>query len=86
MGGKFSVHQQSWPSFETEMLEEEIVTIVLQINGRVRDQLEAHKGISKEEVGRLALDRPKIKSYTENRTVLKTIWVQGRLLNLVVGD
>ena len=86
MGGKFSVHQQSWPSFETEMLEEEIVTIVLQINGRVRDQLEAHKGISKEEVGRLALDRPKIKSYTENKTVLKTIWVQGRLLNLVVGD
>ena len=86
LGQKFSVHQQDWPQYDPTLIEEEVVTIILQVNGRLRDQLEAHRGISKEEVGRLSLDRPKIKSYTENKKILKSIWIEGRLLNLVVSD
>ena len=85
LGEKFSVHQQDWPQFDPRQIEEDRVTVVIQVNGRVRDKLEVHKGISEEEVGRLALDRPKIKSYTKNKKVLKSIWIKDRLFNLVVG-
>ena len=54
--------------------------------GRLRDKIEVDKGISEEEVARLSLDRPKIKSYTKDRKLLKSIWIKDRLLNLVIGD
>ena len=82
----WSVHQQSWPSYNKKLIEEDVVTIVVEINGKVRDQLEASRGISKEDITRLALDRPKVKRYTKNKKIEKTIWIEGRLLNLVIGD
>jgi leucyl-tRNA synthetase len=85
LGGPYSVHQQSWPSFDSKRLEEEVVTVVIQVNGHYRDKLEASKGISKEEATRLALDRQKIKSYTKDRRIERSIWIEGRLLNLVTG-
>lgn len=86
IGEKFSVHNQPWPKYDSKLIEEEVVTIVVQVNGRFRDKLEAPKDISEEEAARLALDREKIKRYTENKKVQKTIWIKGRLLNLVTGD
>jgi len=83
LGGEFSNHQQKWPSYDRGILEEDRVTIVIQVNGRLRDKLEAPRGISKELVARLALDLPKVKAYTEKREVKDIIWVEGRLLNLV---
>ncbi|MEX0617049.1 MAG: leucine--tRNA ligase [Candidatus Woykebacteria bacterium] len=85
LGEKFSVHHQLWPSYKTKFLEEDKVTIVIQVNGRFRDKLEAPKGISKEDVARLALDRPKVKVYTKKGQIKKSIWIEGRLLNLVTG-
>ena len=82
----WSVHQQSWPEYDPKQIEEDKVTIIIQVNGRIRDKIEADKGISEEEVARLALDRPKIKSYTKDRKLLRSIWIKGRLLNLVIGD
>ncbi len=86
LGEKPSVHQRSWPAYNPKAIEEEVVTIVIQVNGRFRDKLEAQRGISKEEATRLALDRPKIKLYTKERKVKRSIWIEGRLLNLVTGD
>ena len=82
----WSVHQQSWPEYDPKQIEEDKVTIIIQVNGRIRDKIEADKGISEEEVARLSLDRPKIKSYTKDRKLLRSIWIKGRLLNLVIGD
>ncbi len=86
LGGSYSVHQQNWPLYDLKKLEEEVVTVVIQVNGRFRDKLEAPCGISKEEATRLALDRKKIKSYTEGRKIERSIWIEGRLLNLVTGE
>ena len=84
--GEFSIHQQKWPEYDPKQIEEDRVTIVIQVNGRLRDKIEVDKGISEEEVARLSLDRPKIKSYTKDRKLLKSIWIKDRLLNLVIGD
>ena len=84
--GEFSIHQQEWPAYDPKELEEDRVTIVIQVNGRLRDKVEVDKGISEKEVARLSLDRQKIKSYTKDRKLLKSIWIKDRLLNLVVGD
>lgn len=86
LGGEFSIHQQEWPEYDPKQIEEDRVTVIIQVNGRIRDKIEADKDISEEEIARLALDRPKIKSYTKDRKLLKSIWIKGRLLNLVIGD
>jgi len=83
-GEKDSIHKEGWPSYEKKFLEEGRVTIVIQINGKLRDTLEAHRDIKKEEAVRLAVDQAKIKSYTLNKTIKKIVWVEGKLLNLVI--
>ena len=48
----WSVHQQNWPEYDPKQIEEDKVTIIIQVNGRLRDKIEADKGISEEEVAR----------------------------------
>jgi len=85
LGEKGSVHLQAWPKFEPSLVEETRVSVVVQVNGKYRDKIEVEKDLSEEEVGRLVLDREKIKSYTDGKHIEKTIYVKNRLFNLVVS-
>ena len=84
LGGEFSVHQQSWPAVDESLIKEEIVTIVIQVNGKVRDKIEVDKGTSEGELASLVLDRPRLKAYTLGKSVKKQIFVPDKILNLVV--
>jgi leucyl-tRNA synthetase len=84
LGGSDSIHKQVWPAFDPSALDTPSVTLVVQINGKVRDKVEIQKGLSEAEVSRLVLDRPKIQSYTKGKKVRKTIYVKEKVLNLVV--
>ncbi|MDP2671071.1 MAG: leucine--tRNA ligase [bacterium] len=84
LGGDFSVHQQSWPEFDSSALAKKYVTVVVQVNGKMRDKIEVSSEAAEEEVTRLVVDRPKIKNYTQGKRIKKTIFVKGRLVNLVV--
>jgi len=88
IGQKYSVHQHSWPQFDNKYLEDEELTIVIQINGKVRDTLLIQKDIinHKEVVEKLAKKSPKIKKYLEGKSVQKTIYIPGRIINFVVGS
>ena len=62
-----------------------MVTLVIQVNGKVRDRLEMPAGTCKEEAEQSALAAPKVQSYLEGKQILKAIVVPDRLVNIVCG-
>ena len=83
-GHPFSIHQQAFPTWDDDMAAEETITLVVQVNGRVRDRIEVPAGIKEEAAMHLAMTSPRIQSYTEGKSVANTIYVPGRLVNIVV--
>ncbi len=85
LGHTGSVHRQQWPEVDEDALRAEEVTIILQINGKVRDRVEMPAGCGREEMEQAALASPKIADYLAGKAVRKIITVPGKLVNIVVG-
>ncbi|MDQ2915463.1 MAG: leucine--tRNA ligase [Chloroflexota bacterium] len=85
-GGRGSVHQQSWPAFDPAMAAATEVTLVVQIDGKVRDRITAAAGISKAAAEKLAMASPKLKTALDGREPLRTIFVADRLVNIVTKE
>ncbi len=83
-GRPYSVHQQSWPTYDAELARPEEITLVVQVNGKVRDKLQVPADIGEEEAKELALRSPKVQGSIDNRTIERIIYVPGRLVNVVV--
>jgi leucyl-tRNA synthetase len=81
---KDSVHGQSWPKYDSQLAKEETITLVIQINGRVRDKIEVAADISEEKAKELALSQEKIKKWIYKEKIEKVIFVPGKLINIVV--
>jgi len=84
LGYSKSIHLAPWPKYDEKLLERKTFELVVQINGRVRDKFEAGAGIKKEEAEKLALERKKIKDLTAGKKIQKTIFIPGKLLNIVI--
>jgi leucyl-tRNA synthetase len=84
-GRDFSVHEQSLPEWDEALTTADLVTIVVQINGKVRAKLELPAGSSEDEVATAAMADRNIQAHIEGKQIGKQIYVPGRLLNLVVG-
>jgi leucyl-tRNA synthetase len=82
-GGAGSVHRQSWPAFDAKLAAASTVTIVVQVNGKVRDRIDAPAGKSEAELERLALASPKVQAALNGSKPAKVIVVADRLVNLV---
>jgi leucyl-tRNA synthetase len=61
------------------------VMLIVQVNGKVRDRIEAPVGVEEDEAKRLALASSKVQPFVENATIRQVIYVPGRLVNLVTG-
>ena len=85
LGHKESVHLQEWPKWNEALTVEEVVTLVVQVNGKVRDKLEIAAGASKEEVRGLVLERPRIQPFLDGKHLRDVIYVPNRLVNLVIA-
>ncbi len=83
-GHSYSIHNQSWPKWDEELAKDEAFTLVLQVNGKLRDRVTALVSINEAEAKNIARNNQRVKSYIEGKEVLKTIYVPGRLVNLVV--
>ena len=83
--GNGSVHRQPWPAFDEELAAEDLITLVVQINGKVRDRLEIPAGTSKEETEQTALAAPKIQPFLEGKQIHKVIVVSKRLVYISCG-
>ncbi len=81
-----SVHQQPWPKYDPKLIEEEEVTIIVQVNGKVREKLEVRSedlGVSTQ-IERLARESVKVQKHLAGRKVKNIIFVPGRLINFVL--
>ena len=83
-GREYSIHQQKFPGWDDELAADEVFTLVVQVNGKVRDKLEVPVGIPEAEAQELALSSPRVQSFIEGKPVNKTVYVPGRLVNVVV--
>jgi leucyl-tRNA synthetase len=80
-----SIHRQSWPDWDEALAAEEVFALVIQINGKVRDKVDVPVTIGEDEAIRLALSREQIQRRLEGKEVKKTIYVPGRLVNIVAN-
>jgi leucyl-tRNA synthetase len=83
-GGTYSVHQQSWPGWDEELAREDEITLVVQVNGKVRDRITAPAGISEGAAKELALASEQVSRYLEGKEPRKVIYVPGKLVNIVL--
>ena len=77
---------KKWFEVEKEALDEDEVTIVLQINGKVREQFSVKAGLSKDELQTEIMEREETKKRLEGKSVVKIIVVPGKLINIVARD
>ena len=79
-----SVHAQPWPAADPALVAEETVTLVVQVNGKVRDRLEVDPSIGEEEATALALASPRIVQELDGRAPRRVVARPPRLVNVVV--
>lgn len=83
-GGKGSVHEQSWVTYDESALVKDEIEIVIQINGKIKDKINVASGLDDEAIKQAALDSEKVKALIEGLNVVKVIVVKGKLVNIVV--
>ena len=79
-----SIHDQVWPKYDEELSSAELITLVVQINGKVRDRFQCPVGLEKKQTEEMVLASEKIQNLIEGKVVRKIIVVPDRLVNLVV--
>ena len=84
LGKKTLLADQPWPSFDSQLAAEELLTVVLQVNGKLRGRIEVPADIGEEEIKKLALDHPKVKEHVGDRPIKKVVVVPKRLVNIVL--
>jgi leucyl-tRNA synthetase len=82
-GHPYSIHQSPWPKWDEELTLERQITLVVQIDGKVRDKVVVPVSITEAEAEQLALSRDRVKSLLKDKEVTKTIFVPEKLVNLV---
>ncbi len=83
-GYDYSIHSQPWPHWNEDLVKEEEITLVVQVNGKVRDRIAAPASITGQEAVQTALDSARVQPYLEGKQVVNKIYVPGKLVNIVV--
>jgi len=84
LGHAESIFKASWPKVSREALERDLERLVVQVNGKVRSEVEVPVGATSEAIRKAALEDPRVRKFTDGKTVAQVIHVPGRLVNIVV--
>ncbi|MGD0766030.1 MAG: leucine--tRNA ligase [Dehalococcoidia bacterium] len=84
-GNAYSIHNQPWPQWNAELAAEEQITLVVQVNGKLRDRILVPVDVTEEQAKELALASDKVKAHIGGKQVQRVIYASGRLVNVVVG-
>jgi leucyl-tRNA synthetase len=85
LGHKESLAYEPWPKYDETLLKEDKVTVILQINGKIRDRVEVPAQISSADLEKLALANAHIQQHLAGKQVKKVIVVPGKLVNIAVS-
>ena len=83
-GHPYSIHNQAYPGWDEDLAAEEQITLVIQINGKVRDKVSVPASITEAEAQQIALSQARVKAHLQGKEVTKLIYVPRKLINLVV--
>jgi leucyl-tRNA synthetase len=84
LGHGESIHQSEWPKYDEKYLIADTITIAVQVNGKLRGQVEVSVDADEETVIDAAKANKKVASYLKDKETRKTIYVPGRLVNFVI--
>ena len=84
LGNKASVSQENWPQYNEAFCKDDSVTIIVQVNGKIRDKFETAMNTEKEALEKKALSCTAVQKYLEGSTVKKIIAVPNKIVNIVV--
>lgn len=84
LGNKHSIHTSEWPTWDEKLLVRETMTIVVQVNGKVRANIEVPVEASEDDVTKTAQTDKNVEGYLKGKPPKKVIYVPGRLINFVV--
>jgi leucyl-tRNA synthetase len=84
LGHTDSIHQQKWRDYDPSALIVDEITLVIQINGKVRDNLLVPANLSKQELEEYAKTAPQVQKYLDGKEIKKVIVVPNKLVNLVI--
>ena len=85
LGHSQSLAREPWPVYDPTLLREDTVTVVVQLNGKVRDRIDVPAGISRDELEKAALDNLRVRELIAGKSVKKVVVVPGKLVNIVIG-
>ncbi|MGH2620785.1 MAG: leucine--tRNA ligase [Anaerolineales bacterium] len=85
LGKPYSIHNQPWPEHDPELAKEELITLVIQVNGKVRDRISVPAGISEAEARAQALASAAAQKFVGDKPPRDVIVVPGRLVNIVTS-
>jgi len=81
----YSIHNQPWPQWDETLARDEEITLVVQVNGKLRDRITVPASVSEDELPQLLQEKAaRANAYLQGKKVLKRVYVPGRLINFVV--
>ncbi|MBD3333328.1 class I tRNA ligase family protein, partial [candidate division GN15 bacterium] len=83
LGHQESVFQSTWPEFDEDAVQGELIEIAVQVNGKLRDTVKVPPDADQETVEAEAFASDKVKSFTDGKGIIKKIYVPGRIFNIV---
>jgi leucyl-tRNA synthetase len=86
LGQSGSVHNAVWPVADGKYLTEDSLTIVIQVNGKLRGEIVVASGVAEDKVVETAKQNEKIKQFLDGKEIIRTVYVPGKLVNFVVND
>jgi len=86
LGHSDTIHVDHWPQWDNQYLQTDVMTIIVQVNGKLRAKLEASKETTEDEIKKLALADDNVKVFVGNKKPTKMIYIPGRLVSIVVTE
>ena len=83
LGQPYSVHRAAWPSYDAQLLVAKTVTVVVQVDGKLRDRLQLPAGLDEAEVRKAALQSDSVQRFLPDGATLRFVYVPDRLLSIV---
>jgi len=80
---KSFLDKESWPKYDEKLIQEREKTIVIQINGKKRDEIKVPVEMNFEEIKQIVLGRERVKKFLENKKIEKILFVQDKIVNIV---
>lgn len=83
LGHSSSVHHDSWPAWDAAYIQDDMITIAVQVNGKVRAELQVARDASRAQIEQLALKNERVREFLDGHQPERTVFVPGRLVNVV---